>query len=61
MSLKRNPTGSPKKLPGSPKEGIKNFYGRNPYNIFVAIWVKTMTPERNFEINWPLVELAIFM
>jgi hypothetical protein len=31
----RKPTGSLKKLPGSPKEGTKKF--RNPYNIFVAI------------------------
>ena len=29
----------------------KNFQGRNPYNIFVSILVKTMTPKRHFEIN----------
>ena len=29
---------TPKKIPGSPKEATyKNFQGRNPYNIFVAI------------------------
>ena len=31
------PTVSQRKIPGSPKEAIKNFHGRNPYNIFVAI------------------------
>ena len=30
-----------KKPPGS----YKKFQGRNPYNIFVAIWVQTMTPK----------------
>ena len=39
-----------RKPPGS----YKKFQGRNPYNIFVAILVKTMTPKRHFEINWPL-------
>ena len=37
-------------LPGN----YKKFQGRNPYNIFVAIPVKMMTPTRHFEINWPL-------
>ena len=32
----------------------ENFQGRNPYNIFVAILVKTMTPKRHFEVNLPL-------
>ena len=32
----------------------KKFQGRNPYNIFVAILVETMTQKRHFEINWPL-------
>ena len=44
---------SPKKLQRSPQEA-KKFQGRNPYNIFVAILVETMTPKRHFEINWPL-------
>ena len=47
-------TRSPKKLPGSPKEAIKNFQRRNPYNIFVGFLVKTVTSKRHFEINWPL-------
>ena len=29
----------------------KNFKGRNPNNIFVAILVETMTQKRHFEIN----------
>ena len=40
-------TMSPRKPPGS----YKKFQGRNPYNIFVAILVKMMTPKRHFEIN----------
>ena len=43
--------GSPKKLPGSPKEVINTFRARNPYNIFVGFLVETMTPKRHFEIN----------
>ena len=35
--------------PGSPQEATKN-----PYNIFVAILVQTMTPNRYFKINWLL-------
>ena len=42
------------KSPGS----YKKFHGRNPYNIFVAFLVKTMTPKKHFEINWPLVVAA---
>ena len=38
----------------------KNFKGRNPNNIFVAILVETMTQKRHFEINWPLVENNTF-
>ena len=38
-----------------PQGSYKNFQGRNPYNIYVAILVKTITPKRHFEINWPLV------
>ena len=52
MSLIRKPTESPKKPQGSCKE----FHGRNPYNIFVAILVETMTPKRHFQINSPLDE-----
>ena len=37
-----------------PPGSYKKFQGRNPYNIFVAILGKTMTPKRHFEINWPL-------
>ena len=37
----------PQKLPGS----YKNFQGRNPNNIYIAILVETMTPKRHFEIN----------
>ena len=51
MSFIRKPTGSPKKLPGSPKEAKKNFQGRNSYDIVVAILVKAITPKRHFEIN----------
>ena len=47
--------GSSKKLPGSPLGGVKKIQVRNPYNIFVAILVETMTPKRHFEINWPLI------
>ena len=32
----------------------KKVQGRNPYNIFVAILVQTITPKRHFKINWPL-------
>ena len=38
------------KFPGS----FKNFRGRNPDNIFVAILVQTMTSKRHFEINQTL-------
>ena len=34
-----------------PQGSYKNFQGRNPYNIFVAILVETMTLKRHFEIN----------
>ena len=34
-----------------PQGSYKYFQGRNPYNIFVAILVETMTPKRHFEIN----------
>ena len=34
-----------------PQGSYKKFQGRNPYNIFVAILVETMTPKRPFEIN----------
>ena len=34
-----------------PSGSYKKFQGRIPYNIFVAILVKTMTPKRHFEIN----------
>ena len=44
-----------------PKEGYKNFQGRNPYNIFVGFLVETMTPKRHFEINWPLVFLDLLI
>ena len=50
----------PQKLPGSPKEAIKNFQGRNPCNIFVAIWVETMTPKKHFEINLPLALINLW-
>ena len=40
--------------PGSPPGSYKKFQGRNPYNIFVTILVKTMKTKRHFEINWPL-------
>ena len=48
----------PKKLPGSLQEAsrkLQKIRGRDPYNIFVAIWVEAMTPKRNSKINWPLV------
>ena len=38
----------------NPQGSYKNFKRRNPYNIFVAILVETMTPKRHFEIKWPL-------
>ena len=47
----RKPTGSPEKLPGSPKKATKKIQGRNLDNIFVAILVQTMTPKRYFEIK----------
>ena len=34
-----------------PQRSYKNFQGRNPYNIFVAILVETMTSKRHFKIN----------
>ena len=39
----------------NPRISYENFQGRNPYNIFVAILVQTMTPKRHLEINWPLI------
>jgi hypothetical protein len=47
MILFAKSPGTPKKLPGS----YKKFQVRNPYNIFVAILVKTMTSKRHFEIT----------
>ena len=44
----------PQKASRKPQGSYKNFQGRNPYNIFVAILVETMTPKRHFEINWSL-------
>ena len=41
----------PQKAFRKPQGSYKNFQGRNPYNIFVAFLVKTMTPKRYFEIN----------
>ena len=41
----------PQKASRKPQVSFKNFQGRNPYNIFVAILVETMTPKRLFEIN----------
>ena len=32
-----------------PQGSYKNFQDRNPYNIFVAILVQTMTTKRHFE------------
>ena len=40
--------------PQEAQKSYKKFQGRNPFNIFVAILVETMTPKRHFEINWPL-------
>ena len=37
-----------------PPGSYKKFQGRNPYNITIAILVKTMTLKRHFEINRPL-------
>ena len=34
------------------------FQCRNPYNVFVAILVKKMTPKKHFEITWPLATIA---
>ena len=47
----------PPKASRKPQRKYKNFQGRNPYNIFVAILVETMTPKRHFEINWPLASI----
>ena len=41
----------PKKASRKPQGSYKNFQGKNPYNIFVAFLVETMTPKRHFEIN----------
>ena len=41
-------------VPRKPSGSYKKFQGRNPYNIFFAILVETMTPKRHFKINWPL-------
>ena len=61
MILLNKSQGSPKKLPGSPPGSYKNFQGRNPYNIFVSILVKTMTPKKLFKIKWPLaVQISYF-
>ena len=43
----RKPQKASRKPPGS----YKKFQGRNPYNIFVAILVATMTSKRHFRIN----------
>ena len=42
---------NPKKTSRKPQGSYKNFHGRNPYNIFVAILLQTMTPKGHFEIN----------
>ena len=34
ISLIRKPTGSPKKLPGSPQEATKKLQGRNPFRCY---------------------------
>jgi hypothetical protein len=39
------PTGSPKKLPGSTKEGLKNFRAEILTIFSLLILVKTMTPK----------------
>ena len=44
----------PQKPSGKPQGSYKKFQGRNPYSIFVAFLVESMTPKRHFEINWPL-------
>ena len=45
----------PKKASRKPQGSYTNFQGRNPYNIFIVfVLVKTITPERHFEITWPL-------
>ena len=46
----RKPQNASRKTQGS----YRNFQSRNPYNIFVAILLKMMTPKRHFKINWPL-------
>ena len=38
----------PQKASRKPQESYKNFQGRNPYNIFVAILVEMMTPKSHF-------------
>ena len=50
----------PQKASRKPQGSYKNFQGRNPYNIFVAFLVETMTPKRHFEINWPLAALFFY-
>ena len=40
-------------LPGSPQE-YKTFQGRNPYNIFVAIFGKSMSSKIYSKFKWPL-------
>ena len=52
---------SPKKAPKSFQEApkkLQKIQGRNLYNISVAILVRTMTPKRHFETNWPLACLV---
>jgi hypothetical protein len=44
------PTGSPKKLPGSLKEAIKNFRAEILTIFSLLFWSKTMTTKRHFEI-----------
>ena len=41
----------PPKACRKPLGSYTNFQGRNPYNIFVAFLVETITPKRHFEIN----------
>jgi hypothetical protein len=49
--IKKEAYKNPQKASKRPQESHKNFQGRNPYNILVAILVETMTPKRHFEIN----------
>ena len=58
MILLTKSLGSPKKLLRSPQEATKNFRTET-YNICVAILLKTITPKSRFEINWPLVAVAV--